>query len=85
MLLWMETAAFPLGLALSAFFGDFAHQRGDRGNIIYTIIYIVALTFVCAIVCAGLLKIVCQLYNILLSHSGGCGGIFLPELFLGAF
>ena len=85
LLLWIKTAAFTLRLALGTFLGDCAPQRGDRGNITYTIIYNGALTFVCAIVCAGLLKIVCQLYNVLLSHSGGCGGIFLPEIFLGAF
>ena len=39
-LLWMETAAFPLGLALGTFFGECAPQRGDRGIIIYTIIYV---------------------------------------------
>ena len=85
MLLWVEAVVFPLGLALDTFLGGFTLQQGSRGNIICTIIYIVALTFICAIICAGLFEIVRQLYNILLSHSGGCGGIFLPELFLGTF
>ena len=81
----MEAVVFPLGLALATFLGGCTPQQGSRGNIIYTIIYIVALTFICAIICAGLFEIVCQLYNILLSRSGDCSGIFLSEIFLGTF
>ena len=76
---------FPLGLTLTNFLGGCTTQQGSRGNIIYTIIYIVALTFICAIICSGMFEIVCQLYNILLSHSGGCSGIFLSKIFLRTF